>query len=1151
MKRLITSFALGLISASFGSFAAAQSLTTGAITGTVVDQSGAVMARIVVTAKNVDTGATRETQTTGSGNFLLAQLDPGRYEVNAESAGFEKMKIGPITVGVNRVASVEFHLKVGSATATVEVKQEAGLIEPSNPNSTTTFNATQLAEVPNPGNDLSYVANLAPGAVLATGTTSKGFIGKTEFNGLPAIANSFSIDGLDANNAYFNTNASGASGLQLGLNAIQEVSINTVSYSVDQGRQEAAQINYITKSGTNSFHGNLYEIWNGSAMNARNFFNNLKGIAQKPRSNINEFGASVGGPILKNKLFFFADFEGIRIVLPETLTSTLPTAAYQTYVLQQLPLGGSDTVLPFPPFSPLPPEPAEVPLYQNMFKLIGSPSGGIPLAVLGCPFDVGGGPPATANDGNGCASRNTFSVAPPVNETLFTIKLDYALSSRDAFWFRFQVNNGSNTFPDLVNSIFNFVGSAPVRSGAAGWTHSFGPNLINQFNPGLSYNKNTFNIADPAKAHALLPITYLVAPFSTIGGSQSFAPEGSANTTWQLNDNLAWNHGRHALKFGGDMRRVLISAFTTGILAIPLELGCTLPEFTFGATCRTEQAFPKSVGDRIASVNLDLYAMDTMRATNKLTLTIGVRTAWNSNPVSRHDAFSRLAGSFETMPHDVNQPLNQVILSNQERAFASTPILQWQPRAAVAYEIRPKTILRAGFGIFATTLDLAQAPLELSGNAPLDPQFNGGIIGPAGGSGIAPGVPGSAVDAAVAANQRFQANFAGGALSCASALSSSATCIPAVNFNAYPGGEQQYPYSMQWSSGIEHELGNDFGLTVKYVGTRGVKMQYQVGTENSFQTWCQGCFTPLPFNASADPRFGTIFDTKTGASSSYHALQVTGQKRTSHGLTFLVNYSYSHCLDTVSNGGLTDFTAGPANFAILPVNLKHYYGNCDYDVRHSLNGSYLYELPMHSRRAWLAYAIGGWQVSGTIFLRGGFPVSVFSNGFNNFFNGSPIIQANLIPGVNPYAKTNIPGVTQPGTIQWLNPNAFQSVIDTSTGTCFPTTSVQNCQEGDLGRNTLRAPGFKWTDLDIGKRFKISERIGFKFDAQFYNLFNHPNFFSPTSFPANFAGIPGKTATLTGFGTINQTTMPQTGLLGGGLGGDSSVRMIALRGRIEF
>src|SRR5258708_18342014 len=168
MKRLITAFACALMLTSSGRLAAAQSLTTGAIAGTVADQSGAVMASVVVTAKNVDTGATRETQTTGSGNFLLAQLDPGRYDVTAESAGFEKTKIGPITVAVSRVASLEFKLKIGSSAATVEVKQEAPLIETANPNTSTTFNTTQLANIPNPGNDLSYVATLATVRLIQT-----------------------------------------------------------------------------------------------------------------------------------------------------------------------------------------------------------------------------------------------------------------------------------------------------------------------------------------------------------------------------------------------------------------------------------------------------------------------------------------------------------------------------------------------------------------------------------------------------------------------------------------------------------------------------------------------------------------------------------------------------------------------------------------------------------------------------------------------------------------------------------------------------------------------------------------------------------------------------------------------------------------------
>jgi hypothetical protein len=1151
VKTMMSKTILGTVVIGIGLFvvtsARGQSLTTGAIVGSIQDATGAAVPKAQVTVLSKERGFTRTTVSNSEGYYVAPQLDPGNYTVTVQAAGFQTISHENITLAVGHSVNINFQLQVGSMSEKVDVIAErAPLIETSNPNTTTTFNATQLATIPNPGNDLSYVANLAPGALISPASTTQGGSGNVEFNGLPSVANDFTIDGLDASNPYFNRNATGASGLQLGLNAIAEVSVNTTSYSVDQGRQEAAQINYITKSGTNSFHGNAYEIWNGSVMNANNFFNNMKGV-KKPRSNVNEFGTSVGGPLLKDKLFFFADLEGIRIVLPTTLTSTLPTPAYQTFVLQQLPLGGMD-LFPNPQTgnASLPPQPAEVPLYQSMFKLIGDTTGGIPLPVRGCPFDVGGGSPAVPNDGTGCATRKTFSVAPPASETLFTIKLDYTLSPKDTFWFRFQVNNGTSTNPDPVNSIFDTVLSAPVRSGAAGWTHVFSPSLVNQFNPGITYNKNLSNVADPSKAGAVLPLTFSATPFSPFGGRQFLVPSGSANTIWQLNDNLGWTRGRHALKFGVNMRRVLISSFATSLAAIPFVSGFSLPEFTYGAAGRTIQSFPKNIADRIALVNLDLYAMDTFRATKKLTFTIGLRTAWNSNPVSEHNTFSNLAGSFQTGSHDVNQPLNQVIIANQANAFTSTPPLQLQPRAALAYELRPKTVLRAGFGIFATTLESALGPRLLSINAPSDATFRGGLFGSVGGIAIIPGVPNSAIDAAVVANQRFQAGFASGTQSCASAQASPATCIPALSFNTFSGGHQGYPYSMQWSSSIERQFGKEFGLTFKYVGTRGIKMLYG-NSLNGFQGWCQGCFGPLPFKVAPDPRFGNVFALNTGANSSYHALQMTGQKRVGHGLSFQLNYTYSHCLDTVSNDGFQQFNA-VSLLNTLSANLRRYYGNCDYDVTHSVNGSYIYDLPLHPSKRWLDYTIGGWQVSGTVFLRGGFPTSVESSGtFTNFSNGSPLIYANLVPGQSPYAMTSIAGVTQPGTIQWLNPDAFRSVIDVTTNTCYPTTNVQNCQDGNLGRNTVRAPGFKWTDFDIGKRFKISEKIGFKFDAQFYNLFNHPNFYYP-----NFvAGIPGKTSTLTGFGGISQTASPSTGLLGGHLGGDSSVRMVALRGRIEF
>src|SRR5260370_483002 len=406
-----------------------QTLTTGQISGTVTDPSGAVVPRAQVTVSNTNTGIKRTAESNSDGYYLVPLLDPGTYVVTITAKGFETVSREGITVAVSCSALVDYRLQIGAEETKVTISTAAPLIEPSNPNTTTTFNVTQLGNIPNPGNDLSYVANLAAGAIINTGNPSfPQNYGNVEFNGLPSLANDFTIDGLDANKAFYGTNATGASGLQLGLNAIQEVTINTASYGVDLGNLSASSINYVTKSGTNAFHGNAYETWNGSPMNANNFFLNANG-QRKPRSNVNEFGASLGGPILKDKLFFFTDLEGVRLVLPVVLTSTLPTSAYQAYVFQQLPMGGTDTLRG----GMLPPQPAEMQFYKNMFSLIGDTSRGIPLPILGCPFDVGGGAPVVANDGNGCANRRTFSASPFADETLWTIKFNYNHDSNNNF----------------------------------------------------------------------------------------------------------------------------------------------------------------------------------------------------------------------------------------------------------------------------------------------------------------------------------------------------------------------------------------------------------------------------------------------------------------------------------------------------------------------------------------------------------------------------------------------------------------------------------------------------------------------------------------------------------------------------------------------
>jgi hypothetical protein len=499
-----------------------QGETTSAIVGEVRDTTGAVVPRATVTVTNRDTGLRRAAETDGAGRFNFPQLKPGTYSVRVEAPGFGPQHTDNVISGLGQKQTVDFTLKVARSDEVVEVSGEAPLINPENANTSTTLDAPALEDLPNPGGDLTYPLQFSPGALINTAGSGNDFVGgsngygNVEFNGLPALSNGYIVDGLETNDPLTNLNSGLSTNLVLGLNSISEVTVNTLSYSVDQGRYGASQVNYVTKSGTNQFHGNLYELWNGSLLNAADYFTNATPGNHKPGSTVNHFGGSAGGPILHDKLFFFFDSEWVRIALPIVTPTIVPSLAFQQYVLQQLPLGYTD-----PATNQLiyPAAPQLVPFYQKMFSLYGN-TGGTPIAVQGCPVSAG------------CANRQSVSHSSDDHEQVQTVRFDYNINQKDTTWFRFQADTGVQAaYTDPINSLFDAVSPQPLYSFAAGHTHVFSQNLVNYFNPAFSWYESLFgpgNFQQEAGGILSRPSEGWTTPGCKAGARRGF----SSMTTW-------------------------------------------------------------------------------------------------------------------------------------------------------------------------------------------------------------------------------------------------------------------------------------------------------------------------------------------------------------------------------------------------------------------------------------------------------------------------------------------------------------------------------------------------------------------------------------------------------------------------------------------
>jgi carboxypeptidase family protein len=1096
----------------------AQSIVTGALTGTVTDPSGAVIAGATVTLTSATTGAALVTQTSATGAYSFGLVQPGAYKLTVTQSGFKDSSLSAdVALGETAVANVK--LELGSGSVTVEVTGQGALLQTENANISTSIAQAEIENLPNPGGDLSNIAQTAPG--VAMNSAGSGFGNFSAF-GMPGTANLFTLNGNDYNDPFLNLNNSGASNLLLGSNEIQEVSVISNAYTGQYGRQAGAQIDYATKSGGNAYHGDAVYYYNAGGMNGTDFF-----AGYSPETN-NQWAAALGGPAIKDKVFFFVNTEGLRYSLGSGGFVDLPTTAFENYVSQNI--------------AKLPTAPTATPFYQNIFNLYNSAPGfaaanANPIASsCGSLNGLSGG--AIPNDA--CIGQTQEIVPNGNKEWLLSGRVDWNINENNKIFGRTRFDRGTQpTDTSFVSPVFNVHSVQPQDEGQLNYTHIFSPNVVNNFVGSVLWYSAIFQSPDMNAATNAFPGLFF---FTDIGstclglgcqintaGAAADIPQGRNVTQWGIVDDLSITRGNHSFKMGVNFRRDDVSDYrasegqipTVGITALDFANDVMNPNGAGTAGDSVFQQFAISLKQPLAIYSMGLYFQDEYRVNPKLKLTLALRADRNSGGVCQSDCGSAPITPFAQASHDETLPFNTITNPGSHSILPGIEKVVFQPRIGVAWTPwGDKTVIRAGIGQFSdlypgTILD------DFTTNFPQVTAFNY----------IAPGNfaftdPGSTAQATIACNTTFQSVYhSGGNL--ANYLAPNSNCaVPNMN----DVSKLLNPKYTEWNVEVQRTIGSNTVVSVNYVGNRG----YDELMLNPYpNTFSPSGFGGLPA-AAADARVANVTTLMNEGYSNYNGVTFSVQRSMWHGFMGRLNYSYSHALDTSSNGGILPFQATFSQVSVLdqinPNCLRcQNYSNSDYDLRHNITGNYVYQMPFHSSNRLLDAAVGGWTVSGTVYFHTGFPFSLLdTSDFLNEVGGN-----NGAGGV--VLAQPITAVRQSCT----SPNVACYTLDQFAG---QGTNPPPSGFGDIHRNSFRGPDWFNTDLTVRKNFRVSEHMGLQLGANAYNVLNHPNFQNPV----NQTGFgPGT------FGTILQTTAPPTTPYGAFTGSLASARILQVMAKFTF
>lgn len=1115
MRKLSYLVAILIAMLAISTLLTAQSVVTGELAGTVTDPTGATIANSRITLKNEATGETQTATTNDTGEFRFSLLRPGPYTLTAAAQGFQDTS-QKATVSLGQVVSVKFQLGIQSQAQVVNVTEQPNLAQTENANLATTYNTLQLENLPAPGNDMTAFAFTTPGVTISTGA---GYGNFSAF-GLPGVSNLFTINGTDNMDPYLNLNNSGASNLTLGANEIQEAAVVLNGYTGQYGRQAGAQVNYITKTGTNAFHGNAAWYWNGAKLNANDWFNNAN-ATDRPHAVSNEWADSIGGPIKKNKAFFFFDNEGIRYVLPSGGPPVfIPTSDFASFVLNNLKAKNAPAV----------------PLYTTAFNLYGGASGASRATpatksddpTLGCGDFSASGFGTTKP----CAAKFQSTVNNLNTEWLLGARVDYNVTDRDRIYFRYNTDHGIQaTGTDPINPAFNSNSVQPQYGGQFGYTRVLNTTMVNQLLLSASYYTAIFGPPDIATALKTFPTTWAFgdglfnsnSTGTSLGGTDFNYPQGRKVRQWQLVDDFSIIHGTHTFKFGANVRKNWVDTYAFGVNTSGLMTFNSMTDFVNGTLTPDggstySQAFTRIGAESLTLYSAGFYLQDEWKIRPNLVLTAALRLDRNSNIQCSAGCFNEFGQPFAQAGHSVTTPYNQSIQTGLHHAFPGVEAVVATPRVGVAWNVTKSTVLRGGVGLFT---DLYQGLIadRFVTNSPAVASFTTG-------SGlVALNNPNSAFAAVANSAAAFQAGFANGAT--LAQLQAQVPGFAKPNFNTITN-DLRNPKYLEWNFEVQQGLGNKYLLSVNYVGNHGFDEFNQSLFLNQFAA---KPFDGLPTSAP-DARFGEIRELNNQSWSNYDGLVSSFKWRMNSQFSGQFSYTWSHALDTCSNSCLQPFnllTAPSIRYQINPAGPRSLnYSNADYDVRHSLSANYVYTLPGSTfHNAVLKGVLGGWTAAGTFFYKSSYPLSVIDTGVRGaqgIGNGSGI-------------------ATQTVLADWLGGSGFPGCSAPNI-TCYPATlfaaKANQHDYGNIPKNSFRGPGYFDTDLNINKTFSVHERYKLTIGAFFFNILNHPNF-----------DLPVNNVALGGFGQIQSTVSAPTSAYGSFQGSAVSGRVIQTMVKVTF